>query len=125
MLLWTRNQAAQSAQQEVQGTSKATKGLCAQWNQLLLEDDMLYSQWQTKDGSGTQLELVLPRSLVPDILAAFYDAPKAGHLDVTKPLSECENDSTGMAWNVMAQISVGNVRSVRGGSTPWLQLEHY
>lgn len=97
MLLWKWNQAAQSAQQEVQGTSKATKGLCAQWNQLLLEDDMLYSQWQTKDGSGTQLELVLSRSLVPDILKAFYDAPSAGHLDVTKPLSECENDSTGMA----------------------------
>ena len=31
IVLWKRNQAAQPAQQEAQGTSKATKSLWAQW----------------------------------------------------------------------------------------------
>ena len=84
ILLWKWNQAAQPAQCEVQGTSKATKSLWAQWNWLLLENSMLYCQWQTEDGCGTRLQLVLPRSLVPDILSALHDAPSAGHLDVPK-----------------------------------------
>ena len=84
ILLWKRNQAAQPAQREVQGTSKATKSLWAQWNRLLLENGVLYRQWQTEDGRGTRLQLVLPRSLIPDILSALHDAPSAGHLGVTK-----------------------------------------
>ena len=84
ILLWKRRQAAQPAQREVQGTSKATKSLWAQWNRLLLENGVLYRQWQTEDGRGTRLQLVLPRSLVPDILSALHDAPSAGHLGVTK-----------------------------------------
>ena len=66
ILLWKRNRAAQPAQREVQGTSKATKSLWAQRNRLLLENSMLYRQWQTEDGRGTLLQLVLLRSLVPD-----------------------------------------------------------
>ena len=84
ILVWKRNRADQPAQQEVQGTSKATKSLWAQWNRLLLENGLLYCQWQTEDGRGTRLQLVLPRSLVPDILSALHDAPSAGHLGVTK-----------------------------------------
>ena len=84
ILLWKRNGTAQPAQQEVQGTSKATKSLWAQWNRLVLGNGVLYRQWQTEDGHGTQLQLVLPRSLVPDILSALHDAPSAGHLGVNK-----------------------------------------
>ena len=83
-LLWKQNQTTQPAPQEVQGTSKATKSLWAQCNLLLLENSVLYHQWQTEDGRGTRLQLVLPRSLVPDILSALHDAPSAGHLGVTK-----------------------------------------
>ena len=53
ILLWKRNQTAQPAQQEVQGTSKATKSLWTQWNRLLLENGLLYRQWQTEDGCDT------------------------------------------------------------------------
>ena len=74
ILLWKWDRATQPAQREVQGTSKATKSL----------NGMLYRQWQTEDGRGTRLQLVLPRSLVPDILSALHDAPSAGHLGVTR-----------------------------------------
>ena len=88
ILLWKRNRPAQPAQGEVQGTSKATKILWAQWNRLLLENSVLYRQWQTENGRGTRLRLVLPRSLVPDILSALHDAPSAGHLVVTKTVEQ-------------------------------------
>ena len=84
ILLWKQNQTTQPAPQEVQGTSKATKRLWAQWNRLLLENGVLYRQWQTEDGRRTRLQLVLPRSVVPDILSALHDAPSARYLGVTK-----------------------------------------
>ena len=84
ILLWKQNRTAQPALREVQGTSKATKSLWAQWNRLVLENGVLHRQWQTEDGRGTRLQLVLPRSLIPDILSALHDAPSAGHLGVNK-----------------------------------------
>ena len=74
ILLWKRNQAAQPAPQEVQGTSKVTKSLWTHCNLLLLGNGVLYSQWQTEDGRGTRFQLVLPCSLEPDILSALHDA---------------------------------------------------
>ena len=49
-----------------------------------MENGVLHRQWQTEDGCGTRLQLVLPRSLIPDILSALHDAPSAGHLGVNK-----------------------------------------
>ena len=45
---------------------------------------MLYRKWETEDGHGTRLQLVLLRSLVPDVLSALHNAPSVGHLGVTK-----------------------------------------
>ena len=45
---------------------------------------MLYRKWETEDGHGTRLQLVLPRSLVPDVLSDLHDVPSAGHLGVAK-----------------------------------------
>ena len=87
ILLWKQNWAAQPAEQ-VQGTSKATKSLLEQWNCLTLENGVLYCQWQTEDGCGTRLQLVLPCLLVLDILSALHDAPSAGHLGVTKTVEQ-------------------------------------
>ena len=45
---------------------------------------MLYRKWETEDGHGTRLQLLLPRSLVPDVLSDLHDVPSAGHLGVAK-----------------------------------------
>ena len=74
ILLWKRHQAAQPAPQKVQGTSKVIKSLWTHCKLLLLGKGVLYSQWQTEDGRGTRFQLVLPCSLVPDILSALHDA---------------------------------------------------
>ena len=86
ILFWKQNQTNQPAMQEVQGTSKATKSLWAQWNRLQLENGVLYRRWETEDGHGARLQLVLPRSMVPEVLSALHDAPSAGHMGVNKTL---------------------------------------
>ena len=86
ILAWKQNQTSQPAFQEIEGTSKATRSLWAQWNRLQLENGVLYRRWETDDGHGTRLQLVLPRSMVSEVLSALHDAPSAGHLGVTKTL---------------------------------------
>ena len=86
ILAWKQNQTNQPALQEMQSTSKATKSLWAQWNRLQLENGVLYRRWETEDGRGARLQLVLPRSLVQEVLSALHDAPSAGHLGVNKTL---------------------------------------
>ena len=82
ILAWKQNQTSQPAFQEIEGTSKATRSLWAQWNRLQLENGVLYRRWETDDGHGTRLQLVLPRSMVSEVLSALHDAPSAGHLGV-------------------------------------------
>lgn len=84
VLKWKETRAAQPLQAEVQGTSRATRSLWAQWNRLELKDGILYRRWETEDGQDSRLQLVLPRSLMPDVLTALHDAPIAGHLGVSK-----------------------------------------
>ena len=86
ILAWKQNQTSQPAFREIEGTSKATRSLWAQWNRLQLENGVLYRRWETDDGHGTRLQLVLPRSMVSEVLSALHDAPSAGHLGVTKTL---------------------------------------
>ena len=86
ILSWKQNQTSQPTPQEVQGVSKATKSLWARWNRLQLQNGVLYRRWETEDGRGTWLQLVLPRSLVPTVLSALHDAPSAGHLGVARTL---------------------------------------
>ena len=74
ILSWKQNQISQPAPQEVQGVSKATKSLWAQWNRLQPQNGVLYRRWETDDGRGTWLQLVLPRSLVPTVLSTLHDA---------------------------------------------------
>ena len=86
ILAWKQNQTSQPSFREIEGTSKATRSLWAQWNRLQLENGVLYRRWETDDGHATRLQLVLPRSMVSEVLSALHDAPSAGHLGVTKTL---------------------------------------
>ena len=80
ILTLKQNQTNQPALQEVRGTSKATKSLWAQWNRLQIADGVLYRRWETEDGHGACLHLVLPISKVPEVLAALHNAPPTGQL---------------------------------------------
>ena len=86
ILAWKQNQTSQPAFREIEGTSKATRSLCAQWNRLQLQNGVPYRRWETDDGHGMRLQLVLPRSMVSKVLSALHDAPSAGHLGVNKTL---------------------------------------
>ena len=51
-----------------------------------MENGVLYSRWETNDGHGTRLQLVLPRSMVSEVLSALHDAPSAGQPGISKTL---------------------------------------
>lgn len=125
MLLWKWDRAAQLTQQEVQGASKATKSLSAQRNRLQLENGVLYRKWETEDGHGTRLQLVLPQSLVPDVLSALHDAPSAGHLGVAKTVERVRERFYWLACNTMSKTGADSARSAQRGSLPRPMLEHH
>ena len=64
--------------------------LWAQRDYLLLQDEVLYRQWEDVPGGGAhkKLQLVLPASLVPQVLAGLHDSPVGGHLGAKKTLDK-------------------------------------
>ena len=125
ILAWKQNQTSQPSFREIEGTSKATRSLWAQWNRLQLENGVLYRRWETDDGHATRLQLVLPRSMVSQVLSALHDAPSAGHLGVNKTLErERENVSTGMVSSMTSKIGANSAKSAAGGSPRSSQEEH-
>ncbi|KAL5471615.1 hypothetical protein EMCRGX_G029750 [Ephydatia muelleri] len=66
--------------------------LWAQRDYLLLQDEVLYRQWEDVPGGGAhkKLQLVLPASLVPQVLAGLHDSPVGGHLGAKKTLDKVQ-----------------------------------
>ena len=49
---------------------------------------MLYRRWENESGKVSKPLLVVPRSLVNDVLTSLHDGPTAGHLGITKTLQK-------------------------------------
>ena len=69
---------------EIQGSSRSTHVMWFNWSRLVIENDILYRRWESEDGNRMKLQLVVPQSLVPEILKLLHDNPTSGHLGVTK-----------------------------------------
>ena len=69
---------------EIQGSSRSTHLMWSNWSRLVIENDILYRRWESEDGNRMKLQLVVPQSLVPEILKLLHDNPTSGHLGVTK-----------------------------------------
>ena len=71
----------------------ATSKLQTLWNQrkqLTLVDGVLYRRWEDVQGGGARkrLQLVLPASLVHDVLTGVHNSPAGGHMGVKKTLEK-------------------------------------
>ena len=73
---------------EVARYSPAVKTYWAQWNSLLLVDDLLQRHIEDPDGSNARNQIVIPRSRVPEVLREVHNGVTGGHLGVTKTLSK-------------------------------------
>ena len=63
------------------------------WHQrayLTLRDGVLYRRWEDVPGGGAQprLQLVLPPTIVPEVLQGLHSSPTGGHLGIKKTLEK-------------------------------------
>ena len=63
------------------------------WHQrayLTLRDGVLYRRWEDVPGGGAQprLQLVLPPTMVPEVLQGLHSSPTGGHLGIMKTLEK-------------------------------------
>ena len=68
---------------EIQGSSRSTHVMWSNWSRLVIENDISYRRLESEDGNRMKLQLVVPQSLVPEILKLLHN-PTSGHLGVTK-----------------------------------------
>ena len=73
---------------EIQGSSRQTHLMWSNWPRLIVENDILYRRWESEDGTRSKLQLVVPQSLVQEILKLSHDNPTSGHLGVTKTVEK-------------------------------------
>ena len=52
----------------VSSNSEVTKIYWAQWDSLVLKNDILYRKWESSDGKEIRLLLILPKSLREEVL---------------------------------------------------------
>ena len=70
--------------------SQVFQSLWAQRQQLTVVDDLLYRKWEDVGGRGGNpgLQLVLPRTMVIQVLLLMHDNATAGHLGMQKTLAK-------------------------------------
>ena len=88
VLGWMKQTQQRPSTTQVAGNSPAVRTLWAQWNRLELIDGLLYRWWEdTKLGTRSK-QLIVPHSLVPQVLRALHDGAGGGHLGVNKTLTK-------------------------------------
>ena len=73
---------------ELQGLVKMVHNLCSYWDVLEVSNGVLYRRWENENGPASKPLLVVPRSLVKDVLTSLHDDPTSSHLGITKTLSK-------------------------------------
>ncbi|KAK3728413.1 hypothetical protein QZH41_020432 [Actinostola sp. cb2023] len=86
LIHWKETTAERPAWAEVSAESCAVKAYWSQWARVQLHGGVLYRRWETDSGEDVQWQLVVPRTLRPEVLHAMHDAKTAGHLGVSKTL---------------------------------------
>ena len=61
-----------------------SKCLLQLWDQLLLQDDVLYCRLPSVTGSGLHNKLVVPKVLRPEVLKELHEGSLGGHLGTEK-----------------------------------------
>ena len=87
---------------ELSGESEGVKMLCAQWQQLQIQEELLYRKWHLKHDPKQEIfQLVAPPELQKQIFQHIHNSRTGGHLGITKTLENvrrrfywpgCKND---------------------------------
>ncbi|KAJ8703953.1 hypothetical protein PYW07_013247 [Mythimna separata] len=71
---------------EVSSHSPVTKSYWAQWDSLVLENDVLCRKWESNDGKEVTTQVIVPRREVVPLLQEIHDGASGGHLGIKKTL---------------------------------------
>ena len=85
---WLENSQVRPPDAAVAGSEQIVRSLWAQWNRLELCEGVLYRRWEEVESSTTTKQLVVPRTLVPDVLNALHNGVGGGHLGIRKTLNK-------------------------------------
>ena len=86
VIKWMEESSEKPSWEVIAPHSRTTKVYCAQWQSLKLQNGVLYRIWETPSSDATVLQLVLPKSLRPEILQQMHNSKTSGHLGVAKTL---------------------------------------
>ncbi len=75
---------------EVAGESPAVRYYWLSWDQLVLEQGILYRRWDSPEGPSTFLKLVVPEKLQETVLQSGHDSITSAHLGVKKTYSKLQ-----------------------------------
>ncbi|GBO01646.1 Retrovirus-related Pol polyprotein from transposon 297 [Araneus ventricosus] len=78
------NSADRPSWQEIAPESPAAKRYWALWDSLHLKDSVLYRKWESDDGSSCRWQLIIPKSIIPEVLRETHDSASLGHFGVMK-----------------------------------------
>ncbi|GBN99247.1 Retrovirus-related Pol polyprotein from transposon 412 [Araneus ventricosus] len=82
------NSAHRPSWQEIAPASPATKRFWALWDSLHLKDGVLYRKWESNHDSYCRLQLIFPKSRIPEVQREIHDSASEGHFGVMKTLSK-------------------------------------
>ena len=66
--------------EQIRSHSQATRGLCQQWELLVLEDGVLHRRFESQDSLSSRLQLIVPKLQCIEVLRQLHDGPFGGHL---------------------------------------------
>lgn len=70
--------------EEISDSGLKNRGYWAQWDQLFLENGVVYRSCEDKNGRRVLKQTATPRELVPVVIKELHDRVAGGHLGVTK-----------------------------------------
>ncbi len=70
--------------------SRATRRLLQIWDQLLVSEGVLCRHFESPDGKGAVIQLLIPQKLRKEVLTDLHEGPLGGHLGVDKTLARLQ-----------------------------------
>ena len=87
-ILKAKRDGKDSKQISTRGCSPEFKRLLQLWNQFCVKRDLLYRVYESEDGKGHYLQLVVPAMFQQEILQQLHSGPVGGHLGTDKTHSK-------------------------------------
>ena len=119
LLHWITRGTASSSQ-ELQGLTRTTWKLAQEFRTLEVVNDILCREFIHKGGSS-HYQLLIPASLVPQILKSIHSSPTGGHLGVFKTVKKVRER---FYWPGFQELFINRCEQCQKGANPPTTYRH-